>query len=115
MDKKPFVHPYIPNSVPEVKESLMKAVGIQDINEIYSMIPDHLRLKGTMNLPEAIPSEYALKRHVEEILAKNTSCDQYLNFMGAGCWQHYVPAVVDEIMGRAEFLTAYTAVPHIAI
>jgi glycine dehydrogenase subunit 1 len=112
MDKKPFVHPYIPNSVPEVKESLMKEVGVKDIEELYSAIPDHLRFKGKMNLPEAIPSEYELKRHVEDILAKNTSCNDYLNFMGAGCWQHYVPAVVDEILGRAEFLTAYSGAEY---
>jgi glycine dehydrogenase subunit 1 len=52
-------------------------------------------------------SEYQLRRHLEEILAKNTTCKDYLNFLGGGCWQHYVPAVVDEIVNRAEFVTAY--------
>lgn len=112
MDKTKFVHPYIPNSVPEIKKEMMEAVGIDDIEELYCEIPDHLRFKGKLNLPEPIPSEYGLKKHVEEILAKNTTCNDYLNFLGAGCWQHYVPAVVDEILGRAEFLTAYSGAAY---
>ncbi len=107
MGKKPFVHPYIPNSVPETKRSMMKAVNIGALEELYTEIPDHLRFRGKMNLPEPILSEYELKKHVTEILNKNTTCDDYLSFLGAGCWQHYVPAVVDEILGRAELLTAY--------
>ncbi|HHY90915.1 MAG TPA: aminomethyl-transferring glycine dehydrogenase subunit GcvPA [Clostridiales bacterium] len=107
MEKKAFVHPYIPNSVPEVREEMLKAIGVESVEELYAEIPDHLRFKGKMNLPEAIPCEYELKRHVEEILSKNTTCKEYLNFLGAGCWQHYVPAVVDEIVNRSEFLTAY--------
>lgn len=112
MGKKPFVHPYIPNSVPEVKESMMKAVNIKEVDELYSEIPEHLRFKGKMNLPEPILSEYELKRHVNEILNKNTTCEDYLSFLGAGCWQHYVPAVVDEVLDRAEFLTAYSGAEY---
>jgi len=107
MGKKPFVHPYIPNSVPEIREEMLKAVGAKNIEELYMEIPEQLRFRGKMNLPEPILSEYELKRHVEDILSKNTSCKEYLNFLGAGCWQHYVPAVVDEIVNRAEFVTAY--------
>lgn len=107
MDKKPFVHPYIPNSVPEVREEMLKFIGVKDVMELYEEIPDHLRFKGKLNIPEAIPSEYELKRHVEGILNKNTTCKEYISFLGAGCWPHYVPAVVDEIVNRSEFVTAY--------
>ena len=65
-----------------------------------------------MNLPEPLLSEYALRRHVEQILAKNKSCRDYLSFLGAGCWQHYVPAVCDEVNSRSEFLTAYAGEPY---
>jgi len=104
---KVFVHPYIPNSAPEVKEHMLKQVGIDDVGEIYSEIPNHLRFKEKLNLPQPFTSEYELKKHVKEILSKNKSCDEYLNFLGAGCWQHYVPAVCDNVIGRSEFLTAY--------
>ena len=54
-----------------------------------------------------LPSEHDLRAHVEGIIGKNLSCRDHLNFCGAGCWQHYVPALCDEITGRGEFLTAY--------
>ena len=65
-----------------------------------------------MNLPEAFQSEYELRRHVERILDKNANCKKNLNFLGAGCWQHYVPAICDEINGKGEFLTAYGGEPY---
>jgi glycine dehydrogenase subunit 1 len=102
------VYPYIPNSVPEIKEQMLKEVGAQDIMELYAEIPEHLRFKRKMNLPEPIPDEYSIKRHLEGILKKNKNCVEYRNFLGAGCAQHYVPAVCDEINGRGEFLTAYS-------
>jgi glycine dehydrogenase subunit 1 len=100
-------HPYIPNSVPEVKAQMLKEIGIQSAEDIFGIIPDHLRFKGELNLPEAIVSECELTKHIEEILAKNKNCKEYLNFLGGGCWQHYVPAVCKTIMGRDEFLSAY--------
>lgn len=106
-EKKPFVHPYIPNSVPEVKKEMLEEIGVKDTEELYSEIPDDLRFKGKMDLPEPLLSEYDLARHMEGILEKNKSCKEYLNFLGAGCWQHYVPAICDEINSRSEFLTAY--------
>lgn len=107
MAEKTFVHPYIPNSAPDVKAEMMKAVGIEDLEELYSVIPEHLRFRGKLDLPEPMMEEYELRRHLEEILAKNVTCKGYLSFLGGGCWQHYVPAVVDEIVNRAEFVTAY--------
>ena len=107
MAEKTFVHPYIPNSAPEVKAEMMKAVGVTDLEELYSVIPEHLRFRGELDLPEPMMAEYELRRHLEETLAKNTTCKDYLSFLGGGCWQHYVPAVVDEIVNRAEFVTAY--------
>lgn len=108
MSEKKIVYPYVPNSVSTVKAQMMKEVGIGDIMELYAEIPEHLRFKGKMNLPEPILDEYSIKRHVESLLNKNKNCSEYLNFLGAGCAQHYVPAVCDEVNGRGEFLTAYS-------
>lgn len=107
MDQNDFIHPYIPNAVPEVRDEMLRTVGLKSIYEVYDEIPERLRFKETLDIPEALDSEYTLRRHVEQILARNKTCREYLNFLGAGCWQHYVPAVVDEIVNRSEFLTAY--------
>ena len=105
--KNQKVHPYIPNSEPSVKEELLRSVGAKDIDELYEEIPEEIRFKGLMDLPEPFSSEYELKRHVQALLAKNRTAGENLNFLGAGCYQHHVPAVCDEINGRGEFLTAY--------
>lgn len=104
-----FVHPYIPNSVTEIKSQMMKEVGVNDVMELYEEIPEHLRFKGKLDLPQPIKDEYSIKKHVEKILGKNKNCEKYINFIGAGCSQHFVPAVCDEILGRGEFLTCYGA------
>jgi glycine dehydrogenase subunit 1 len=111
-EKEPIVHPYIPNSVPAVKERMLEEVGAESVDEFYEDVPDELRLREDMNLPEPFLSEYGLRRHVEGILSKNKTCKEYLNFLGAGCWQHYVPAICDEVNQRGEFLTAYAGEPY---
>lgn len=110
--KNAFVHPYIPNSVLEVKTKMLEAIGVKDIEDLYEDIPEHLRFKRELNLPEGLSSEHALKRHVENILSKNKTCQEYISFLGGGCWPHYVPAICDEINQRSEFLTAYAGEPY---
>jgi glycine dehydrogenase subunit 1 len=105
------VHPYIPNMVPGVQAEMLKVIGAESIMELYSGIPEELQLKGDLKLPPAL-TEYELRRHIEGILNKNTSTKEYLNFLGAGCWQHFIPAVCDEINQRSEFLTAYAGEPY---
>jgi len=107
-----FVHPYIPNSAPANKEKMMQELGIKDISELYEDIPERLRFRGKMNIPPAISSEQELRKYLTGILNKNTSCEENLSFLGAGCAQHYVPAICDEVTGRAEFLTAYAGEPY---
>jgi glycine dehydrogenase subunit 1 len=102
------VNPYAPNSVPEVKRQMMREIGIDEIMELYREIPERLRFQGKMDLPEPIRDEYSIRRHVEGLLNRNRNCSDHLNFLGAGCAQHFVPAVCDEINGRGEFLTAYS-------
>ena len=110
--KKPIVYPYIPNSVPAAKEAMLKAVNAQSVDDFYADIPDAIRFKGKLNLPEPFLSEAGLVRHIEGLLAKNTSARESLSFLGAGCYQHHVPAVCDEINSRGEFLTAYAGDPY---
>ena len=87
---------------------MLRAVGASSAEELYAeIIPERLLLKGRMTLPEALPAEHDLKKHVAEILAKNQTCGDTLSFLGGGCWNHFVPQVCDEIAHRSEFLTAY--------
>lgn len=105
-------HPYIPNSDPKIQEAMLKELGMTSLDELHRDIPDSIKLDRELNLPEAFDSEYALQRHVEGLLKTNKTCKDYLNFLGAGCWQHYVPALCDDINSRGEFLTGYGGEPY---
>ena len=109
---EPIVYPYIPNSEPTVKEQMLRTVGAKSVDEFYEDVPKQLRSKERLNLPQPFLSEYALKRHVEGIMAKNRPAGRCISFLGAGCYQHYVPAICDEVNQRGEFLTAYAGEPY---
>ena len=111
-DAQPTVYPYIPNSAPDIKARMLKEVAATSAEDFYEDVPEKLRIRDRMNLPEPLLSEHALKRHVEGILAKNQTAGEHLSFLGAGCWQHQVPAVCDEVNQRSEFLTAYAGEPY---
>ncbi|MEM3695039.1 MAG: aminomethyl-transferring glycine dehydrogenase subunit GcvPA [Candidatus Bathyarchaeia archaeon] len=103
-----YGHPYIPNSQQKIKEEMMREIGIKSIDELYTDIPERYKLKNPLNIPQHALSEFEVKRHVEALLSKNKTCNEMPIFLGAGCWPHYVPAIVKEIVQRSEFLTAYT-------
>ena len=102
------VYPYIPNSNPAVRKEMLDFIGASSVEEIYSFIPEKLRLKEPMNLPKPLESEYELKKYIGGILDKNITSNEYSCFLGAGCYDHIVPALCDEINQRSEFLTAYS-------
>jgi glycine dehydrogenase subunit 1 len=110
--KKPIVYPYIPNSVPATKTDMLRQVGARSVDEFYADIPESLRFNGNLNLPEPFLAEADLVRHIEGLLNRNTNARERLSFLGAGCWQHHVPAVCDEINSRGEFLTASAGEPY---
>src|SRR5262245_34332491 len=86
---------------------MLDAIGVADVEELYGAIPDRLRVPGLLDLPAPLVSEHALRRHVEGMLSQNENCADTLSFLGGGCWQHYVPAVCDEIVNRGDFVSAY--------
>lgn len=86
----------------------MNELGIKSIDELYSDIPEEYHLKKQLNIPQKSLPEAEVKKHVEKLLSKNKPCTSMPIFLGAGCWPHYVPAVVKEIVQRSEFLTSYT-------
>jgi glycine dehydrogenase subunit 1 len=109
---RPVVYPTIPNSVPAVKREMLDAVSAGSVDEFFADVPEELKLDRPLNLPPPLLSEHELRRHVEGLLARNANCQELLSFLGAGCYQHAVPAVCDEVNGRSEFLTAYAGEPY---
>jgi glycine dehydrogenase subunit 1 len=105
--RRTLVHPYIPNLVPDEKQEMLDFVGAASTDELFTVIPEALRYRERLSVPEPLLSEYDLRRDMELMLARNETCSEFLSFLGGGCWQHYVPAVCEEIGSRGEFLTGY--------
>ncbi|WP_222844520.1 hypothetical protein [Saccharomonospora sp. CUA-673] len=103
-------HRYMANSVPAIKQEMLDAIGAGSVEELFEQVPAEHRLAYPLELPPAL-SESELRRHLVETLSKNRTTEQYLNFLGAGCWQHHVPAAGDEVVRRNEWLTSVSGEP----
>jgi glycine dehydrogenase subunit 1 len=100
------------NSLPDLKQAMLNEIGAPDIAALFEQIPQEHRLKKPLKLPLGMRSEAQLRRHLTDMMRKNESAATHLTFLGAGCWPHHVPAVVDEIVGRTEFLTPVWGSPQ---
>ncbi|HUH16161.1 MAG TPA: aminomethyl-transferring glycine dehydrogenase subunit GcvPA [Gaiellaceae bacterium] len=89
------------------REEMLAAIGVASVDELFRDIPAGVRFRGELDLEPAL-SEPELVRHLEELAARNVDTTRELSFLGAGIYDHYVPAVVDAVLQRGEFLTAYT-------
>lgn len=89
------------------RDEMLAAIGVAAIDDLFEQIPEPVRFAGELNVPPAL-SESELVRHFEELAARNVHTGVELSFLGAGIYDHYVPAIVDTILQRGEFLTAYT-------
>lgn len=96
---------YIPISDQDKKEMLAR-IGVQTVEDLFSCIPENVRLKGQLNIPGPL-SEPEILEYFEERGRKNTY-DRYLSFLGGGAYDHFIPAVVDYLSNRGEFVTPYT-------
>jgi glycine dehydrogenase subunit 1 len=86
---------------------MLEAIGIDSVDELFAQIPPAVRLGRTLDLEPAL-SEPELVAHLGELASRNTDTGREVSFLGAGIYDHYVPAVVDAILARGELLTAYT-------
>ena len=89
------------------QEAMLAAIGVSSIEELFKDIPESVRFDRPLDLEPAL-SEPELVAHLEELAGKNVHTGRELSFLGAGIYDHYVPAIVDAILARGEFLTAYT-------
>ena len=97
---------YLPHTE-EDRRAMLEAIGVKSVEELFADIPAEVRMKRPLNLPPAL-SEMELKSHIQELALLDRDFEESLYFLGAGAYDHYVPSVVKHLVGRSEFLTAYT-------
>ena len=89
------------------RDEMLAAIGVSSVDELFEQVPAGVRLDRELDVPPAL-GETELVRHIEELAARNVHTGAELSFLGAGIYDHYVPSVVDVVLSRGEFLTAYT-------
>jgi glycine dehydrogenase subunit 1 len=89
------------------REQMLATIGVDSVDALFEQIPEGVRLGRELELEPAL-SEPELVAHLSELAARNIDTTSELSFLGAGIYDHYVPAVVDAVLARGEFLTAYT-------
>ncbi|NBN64416.1 aminomethyl-transferring glycine dehydrogenase subunit GcvPA [Pannonibacter tanglangensis] len=97
---------YLPLSDTD-RADMLARVGVSSIDDLFADIPEAARLKGLVNLPTR-KSEIEVERHLNRLAGKNVAAGSVPFFVGAGAYRHHVPATVDHLIQRSEFLTSYT-------
>ncbi|WDP88289.1 MAG: aminomethyl-transferring glycine dehydrogenase subunit GcvPA [Desulfobacter sp.] len=97
---------YLPHTQEDIDQMLAKA-GRASLDDLFETIPDQLKVKGGLNLPDGM-SEWDLDAYMEELASANIACKGYTCLMGAGSYDHYIPSIVPYLISRSEFMTAYT-------
>jgi len=97
---------YLPNT-PEDRQEMLKAIGVSSVEELFRDLPEEVRLRRPLNLPNGL-SELELARLMQGLAEKNGDLNHFTSFLGAGVYDRFIPSVVDHILSRAEFYTAYT-------
>ncbi len=100
-----MLSPYLPNTDAD-RHAMLREIGAASVDELFQDIPEKLR-QSQFSLPAPL-SELELKREIRQFAEINANLEDYACFLGAGSYRHFVPSVVDHIIGRSEFYTAYT-------
>jgi glycine dehydrogenase subunit 1 len=97
---------YVPNT-DQNRQEMLKKIGVGDFTELLKVIPESIRLKEELKLPPPL-SEPELNRLLAGMAEQNRDMSRSVCFLGGGAYDHFVPAIVDHIISRSEFYTAYT-------
>jgi glycine dehydrogenase subunit 1 len=89
------------------REAMLAAIGAGSVDELFADIPEGVRLRRPIDLPEGKP-EQEVYAYLRDLAARNVSTENEISFLGAGMYDHYVPSLVDALLSRSEFLTPYT-------
>src|SRR5215207_8238586 len=89
------------------RQEMLAAIGVESIDDLFADVPEGVRLGRALDLPPGKPEQEVYAR-LRDLAAKNVSAEDELSFLGAGMYDHYVPALIDSILARSEFLTPYT-------
>ncbi|MFD1360683.1 aminomethyl-transferring glycine dehydrogenase subunit GcvPA [Lentibacillus salinarum] len=89
------------------KQEMLDTIGVASSEELFSDIPNDVRFKGELNLKKPA-DETALMKDLTRMAARNVNLKEYSSFLGAGVYDHFIPSVVDHVISRSEFYTAYT-------
>ncbi|NMM65281.1 aminomethyl-transferring glycine dehydrogenase subunit GcvPA [Clostridium sp. P21] len=98
--------PYIPVTCDDEKK-MLDSIGVSSLEDLFSDIPENIKLKKGLNLPEGL-SELELLKYMNTLANKNLSTDELTCFLGAGAYDHYIPTLIKHIVSKSEFYTAYT-------
>ncbi|MAD81300.1 MAG: aminomethyl-transferring glycine dehydrogenase [Planctomycetaceae bacterium] len=98
--------PYTFNTDEEQRQ-MLEAIEASSIDDLFACIPESLRHDGPLDLPDAL-TELELAQHMSVLAGRNISAGERICFLGGGSYDHFIPAVVDAIASRSEFLTSYT-------
>ena len=89
------------------RDSMLEAIGVESLEELFADLPEGVRFDRPLDVPTAL-TEQELTAYFEQLASQNEHNGSHVSFLGAGLYDHYVPAVVDAVLQRGEFLTAYT-------
>src|SRR5215217_3237384 len=89
------------------RQEMLDAIGVGSIDELFADVPEGVRLGRPLDLPPGKPEPEVYAR-LRDLAAQNVSAEDEVSFVGAGMYDHYVPALIDSITSRSEFLTPYT-------
>jgi glycine dehydrogenase subunit 1 len=95
------------SATPDDRRQMLDAIGVDSADRLFEQIPESLRLSRPLGLPEGM-SEAEVYERLAALAARNADAEEQVCFLGAGMYDHYVPAIVDAITQRSEFLTPYT-------
>jgi len=99
-------HRYLPMTEND-KNEMLSTIGVETVDELFSDIPERVRFKGEYQIKPA-KSESGLLKELGALAGKNADLKTYSSFLGAGVYDHYIPTIVDHVISRSEFYTAYT-------
>jgi len=89
------------------RRAMLAAIGAESVDALFADVPEGVRLGRPLDLPAGKP-EQEVYGYLRDLAARNVSTEDEVSFLGAGMYDHYVPALVDSILSRSEFLTPYT-------